>query len=505
MCATCTCFAVPAVSQTQSAKRSIDPGHVRHLLQKAVAQDPWKEIPDGSRLAWAESYLLHALVDMYIATRNDDYLKTVAERGDRMISRRDDRRGVTDGSGYSRPAWSMGLKYVVAAGELTAASGEPVIAVRSTPSAYNNSTVVRVIPGKRGTPHRFSLMIGNDHYKRYEEFTDLSMDPESERFVVKVVNDPLSPYSCRAGTFSNTPSHLIRVEVKTMAQLPEAQEIQLAPVPLAYMGYLGVVYDPLMRFAELVKAEPHLSGLAGFANRFVQAAEESYRDAAARLWRNGPAPLEGYYVTCERGESFPADNVGQPFNFLAKHVCVELALFRLTGKQEYMDRSKKMVNLFRNRLRYDPAGDLYIWNYWYEPMTTTGWTAQDSLSSNVGFFPGAARVEDISHAALNMAMAVAAHRMGFGFDDSDMRRFANTLLKNVLTPSRDGNRRTVDGKGEYPAYFNALGRWLELSAVHPEVYHAIRQTYLNKGEESLHFMASLLKWEQLLSASAMDK
>ena len=135
-------------------------------------------------------------------------------------------------------------------------------------------------------------------------------------------------------------------------------------------------------------------------------------------------------------------------------------------------------------------------------MTTTGWTAKDSLSSNVGFFPGAARVEDISHAALNMSMAVAAYRMGIGFDETDMKRFSNTLLKNVLTPGRDGNRRTVDGRGEYPAYFNALHRWLELSAVNPEVYHAVRETYLNnKKAETVHFTADLLKWEQVLKRS----
>src|SRR5690606_22445651 len=91
---------------------------------------------------------------------------------------------------------------------------------------------------------------------------------------------------------------------------------------------------------------------------------------------------EGYYVMSEKGESIPADNIGQPFNYLAKHVCTELALYRLTNKSEYLDRSTKIINLFKNRLQYDKEKDLYMWYYWYEPVTTTGWMPEDKLSHN---------------------------------------------------------------------------------------------------------------------------
>jgi hypothetical protein len=306
----------------------------------------------------------------------------------------------------------------------------------------------------------------------------------------------MSPYSARSGNYTEK-SNLIRVKILNPG-IPVPQVITLESIPLAYMGYIGIIYDPMLQFAEIVKANSKLKDLVPAADRFIRAAEESYADASERLWRNGPGKDEGYYLTCERGESFPADNVGAPFNFQARHVCAQLALYRLTGKAEYLERSEKMARMFKNRLKYDPDRDLYTWFYWFEPMTTTGWTPDDNLSINVKYFKGAANIEDSSHGVLDIGMIVAANRDGIVFSDTDVKRFANTLLINVLLPDRTGVRRGVDGGPENPAYFNALNGWLELSKANPEVYKAIRKAYFNRGEESLAFCANLLKWERKL-------
>lgn len=480
------------------AKTKIIRQRADDLLAKLPTEDPWEKMPDGSTLAWRESATLRALVDLYEATDDSKYLAEVAFRGDRLLSHRDDRRGVVDGSGQSRPAWSMAFKYVVAKGSLADASGNPVIDLRSTPSAYNHLTTVEVIPTGNGNTNRFSLYVTNSHFNRRETFSDLSLNPADERFVEKVVNDPMAPYSAKPGTYTQN-SNLIRVKaVAKSSPIPETQAVTLEPIPLAYMGYIGVIYDPMLRFAEIVKGNPALADLVPAANRFILAAEESYADASKRLWRTGPNKGEGYYLTCEKGESFPADNVGQPFNFLGRHVCVQLALYRLTGKKVYLERSERMVQLFKNRLKYDSAQDLYVWNYWYEPMTTTGWSPKDNLSFNVRYFHPAPNVEDVSHGVLDIAMVVAANRAGIGFNNTDVRRFANTLLINVLMPDRTGVRRRVDGQGEYPAYFRALHGWLELSEANREVYQSIRQAYEKWDEDDLAFCANLLKWEKKL-------
>lgn len=491
------CTEKPATGKgMQNNKIEITKVRADELLAKLPATDPWERKPDGSSLAWGESGILRALVDLYEATNDPKYLLEVAKRGDRLLSHRDDRRGVNDGSGKSRPAWSMALYYVVAEGQVTDASGKTVINIRSTPSSYNDHTDVEIIPSINGKADRFTIKTTNSFYKRNETFTDLSLNPSDDRFVEKIVNDPMSPYSARSGDYTDK-SNLIRVKAAGVS-VPAAQTIKLKSIPLAYMGYIGIIYDPMLRFAELVKGNPKLKILVPAADRFIRAAEESYADASNRLWRNGPNKDEGYYLTCEKGESFPADNVGAPINFQAKHVCSELALYRLTGKKEYLERSIKMCNLLKNRLTYVPESNLYVWHYWYEPMTTKGWTPEDNLSANVKYFKPAAHIEDISHGTLDISMIVAANRAGIVFTDQDVQRIANTCLINVLTPDRKSVKRTVDGIGEYPAYFNALPGWLELSGANPEVYKAIRQAYTNKGEESFTFSAGLLKWERKL-------
>lgn len=482
----------------QAERLEISRARADILISRLPAADPWDARPDGSALAWGEAATMETLVDMYEATDDPAYLKEVVRRGDRLLTHRDDRSGVKDGSGKSRPAWSMGLKYVVAKGEFLDASGKIAINIRSTPSSNNNLTIIELIPDSK-TNH-FGLKISNSFFNRNETFSDLSIDPTDERFIEKIVNDPMSPYSSRAGDFSNVKSNLIRVKIAgTLA--PVAQSITLKPIPLAYTGYLGIVYNPMLRFAEYAKGKPELAGLRPAADRFIKAAEESYKDANARVWRNGPNAGEGYYLTCERGESFPADNVGQPINFLAMHTSTQLALYRLTGRKDYLERSEKMSKLLKNRLQYNQEADLYVWTYWYEPMTTTGWKPEDKLSSNVMFYKGSPNIEDSSHGVLDIAMVVAANRAGIVFSREDLLRFSNTLLKNVILPDRTGIRRAVDGKGgDHGAYFPILHGWLELAAANPEVYHEIRKTYLNRGEENLAFTAELLRWERRIKS-----
>jgi hypothetical protein len=466
------------------------------LISKLPLTDPWLARQDGSALAWGEAATLETLVDLYEATDDPYYLKEVARRGDRLLTHRDDRRGIADGSGKIRPAWSMALKYVVAKEHLLNAAGKIIANIRSTP--YANNDLTKIVLNQDSKTGRFELKISNTFWKRNESFSDLSFDPKDERFIETMVNDPMSPYSTRAGDYSDIKSNLIRVKI-TDSSLPIAQSITLKSIPLAYTGYLGIIYNPMLRMAEFVKSKPELSNLMSAANRFIKAAEESYKDANARLWRSGPNKGEGYYLTCERGESFPADNVGQPINFLAMHTTTQLALFRLTGKKEYRERSEKMSLLLKNQLKYDQEGDLYLWTYWYEPMTTVGWKPEDNLSSNVMFYKGAANMEDSSHGVLDIAMVMAAQREDLVFTKQDVMRFSNTLLKNILLPNRTGIRRAVDGKGgDHAAYFPILHGWLELAAANPEVYQEIRKTYLIRGEENLAFTAELLRWEHKL-------
>jgi hypothetical protein len=472
-------------------------GAADRLIAQLPAEDPWLKRPDGSTLAWGESHLLHAFVDLYEATGDASYLAEAARRGDRLLAHRDDRRGATDGSGHSRPAWSMADKYVVAEGILVDPAGQPALQLRSIRPSHNHLTRIEVVPEPGG---RFTLRLANEHFRRTEEFAGLSLDPRDRRFVATAVNAPLTGRSTRPGHHTKF-SALVFVTAPPGAHAPAAGQIGLRPIPLAFGGYLGVIYHPLLRLAELVRARPELASLQPAAARFVQAAEESYSDLAARLWRDGPGPGEGFYLTCARGESYPYDNVGLPLNYLGRHTATELALHRLTGRAEYRVRAEKMAQLFHRRLRHNARHDLYTWNYWYEPLSA-GWKPEQSPSDHTPFMAPHRAVEDVSHGALDVALAVAATEAGVVFARRDLERMARTLLRHVLTPARDGVRRRVDGTGEpYAPFLPALAGWLELAAADPAVYREIRRTLETTRTAELATIAAVLKWERKLSGT----
>ncbi len=475
------------------------------LIAKVPKEDPWLSSPEASVLAWGESYTIDAFVDLYEATKDPKYMKIVAARGKRVLSHRDDYRGMKDGSGKSRPAWSVGDRFVVAEGTLLSNTGQEMLKIRSTVSSFNHLTTVEVILSEDSKT--FTLLVRNEHYKRYERFDNVNMG-FSHGYLTDIINDPLAEYFAQSDSTIDQSSNLIRIEeVKGgVSGILASQKITLTPIPIAFAGYLGVIYRPLMRFSEIVKKDPALKDFVSDADLFIKAAEESYDDISKRLWRTGSNPDEGYYLMCEKGESMPADNIGQPFNYLAKHVCTELALYRLTNKSEYLERSIKMINKFKNRLNYDSEKDLYIWYYWYEPMTTTGWWPEDNASYNSKVYRGWPSFENFSHGGHDIQMIMEAYRMGIGFDETDIRRFANTFLKNAISRDRKDINKYVDGSGEgSSSYFKAIYQWFALGEVEPEVLKAGKQMYENREEESLPFTARLLKYKKIYDENFRNK
>lgn len=493
-------IALVAIPARAHAEIEITAERAAELAGKLPREDVWLKTKDASSLAWGESATLHMLVDLYEATGDAIYLDEVVRRGDQLLSHRDDKRGVTDGSGKSRPAWSMAFKYVVARGTLIAADGSPLIEVRSTPSSNNHLTDVELVPGdKLG---RFALRIGNEHFKRTELFDNLALSKDDPHFVEKVINHPKPPRDAAGATDAAEPSQLIRVTVIGMnpdAKL-DAQKVRLEPIPVAFHAYTGVIYQPLLEFARLVSHDEKLARLRPAADRFVQTAVESYGDAIQRLWIDGPAEGEGYFLACEKGESFPFDNIGAPFNYQGRHAASLFLLSDLTGDASYRGKAMQISQMFKKRLMHDASNDLYTWYYWFEPVTTTGWTPENAPSQNIPWMPAAPNIEDTSHGVLDIAMIEAAHERGVVFDDQDLKRFANTLLKNVVIPDRTSVNRRVDGKGGLnDSYAPQLRGWLPLAKANREVYDAIRETYLKRDKEDVRFTAALLKWEKELA------
>ena len=458
------------------------------LYSQLRTEDPWLAKQDGSSLAWGEAGVIHAILDLYEATGDTKYLKEVVSRGDRMLSHRDDVRGFKDWSGTAHKAWSMAIKYTVAEGTLMDTSGKPVVRLRSTPYAYNDQTKVEVTANGDG----FSLRITNAYWQRDETFANLSTDPASPRYFERIINDPTPTPSPDS---SSEDSQLLKV-IPIGKGTPKTQSLTLQSLPLAYSGYIGIIYYPLLRFAEMVRADAALKEFQPAADRFTKAADESYTEYQDHF-RNGPGKDEGYYITCKRGGPFPYDNLPEPFNYLGCHVSSEIALYRLTGKPIYKEHVRRMANLFKRRVKLMP-GDLYVWNYWYEPLTT-GYSRKDDLSDNYPDMLPRPYVEDNSHGTLDILLVMNAADAGIAFDEKDLRRFANTFLKNLVLPDFSGLNGRVDGSPATGKYVRTgITGWLPLTQADPAVYEACRKIYINRGVDSFTALARLLKWEKTL-------
>lgn len=84
------------------AVRAFHEGWRAHAVGTGCAAFP----NDDGTLSWAESYVLEALIDLYLVGHDGWYLERFVEHADAVLARRDSRRGVMDYRGVSADVWS---------------------------------------------------------------------------------------------------------------------------------------------------------------------------------------------------------------------------------------------------------------------------------------------------------------------------------------------------------------------------------------------------------------
>lgn len=101
---------------------------------------------EASAYAWGESYYLNALLLMYRAHGDPQYLDQFEDRLDQVLANTDAARGVTDYSGRSGPCWRAAGNYTASHGELLLTDDSPGIQVRwaGATSSDATATVTRI-------------------------------------------------------------------------------------------------------------------------------------------------------------------------------------------------------------------------------------------------------------------------------------------------------------------------------------------------------------------------
>lgn len=92
------CMADDGMTSPVVVRRGVDYHQCFDAFDSAYRSGNGREVPDNSkgRLAWLESYLLQAYMEMYRATGDRRYLRSLCSRFDAMLQLRDDRLGRFD-------------------------------------------------------------------------------------------------------------------------------------------------------------------------------------------------------------------------------------------------------------------------------------------------------------------------------------------------------------------------------------------------------------------------
>jgi hypothetical protein len=484
--------------QFDELDRQID---ARRNLAKAAADE----------LAWNEAYMLRGYVEMYLATRDADYLRRLVKVADQILATRDDKLPTRDGKS-ARPLWSLSGKYTQARLTLKDAQGRDAIGLRSIRYAYNDQTLVTVVPAPK--PGTFSLTTWNKFWKQHLKsdvtFENLSLDPASPRYFERVLNDAhyILNSAFRRDPDSKPSVLLVAMDLRPDKRAGDAlaplDKAALVPGVVGYYGYIGPIFSPMTRFAKLVQDRPALQAeFRPAAERYINAAAESLA-AYGPCWRNGPGPDEGYYLLIDKGAEFWCDGIMSPWNYMGATGQVMANIWDWTKDPKYLDRLTRLATLYKHDCTLLPNGS-YSWPYWSK-IGATGWKRDQQLSLNTPEHGASGSPDDISHASLEVEFAVMCAERRIVFNQEDLARFAKTFTGNIWQPQTKTLGRRVDGSGTADQSMAVAGaRWLELSATDPQVFEINRTIWSDFPKvgaygHAVGNYARMFRWQETLKS-----
>lgn len=249
----------------------------------------------------------------------------------------------------------------------------------------------------------------------------------------------------------------------------------------------AILLQPMLRFAELVKADPRLQERFGpQADRYlglgIRIGWEKwnrrgayYRDAAGF----GSYRIKTRFIDAETWRWVPPPVAPHSEN-LNKHsamAIVMLRLWRITGREEFRTRAVEIMSRLKHLFRYFPEEDRVTWNFW---MPHGSHDVDDGkLTSWVAVHPNRA-----GYQREEVARMVEMYDSGLVFDRSDLQRLINA--NHFMMPSSpDGEWRSSDGSTKAGALWTSLARFDE--RIRENLIGTLRQSTRPKDQLALAY------------------
>lgn len=245
----------------------------------------------------------------------------------------------------------------------------------------------------------------------------------------------------------------------------------------------AILLNPMLRFAEVVLADPQLTRKYGaVARQFVKIAK---KDFVEKWYKRGTWIEDGpfgfytswtYYMQPGKtgkweqlADTSAKSGLSLPFNKNMTAAMVSLRIYRITGEQKYWDIAQRVFLLCKARMQL--AGDYYRWNYW-EPQGP--WDILPEKNT-LRHWVGTHAYRD--YQAGEVGDIVEAYHSGLVYDQQDIQWLINTNLKvmwngdienpkwrnsNNLGPWKDQGK--PDASIGYPRYAGTLWGLSEFDA-----------------------------------------
>ncbi|MBD1583736.1 carbohydrate binding domain-containing protein [Pseudoalteromonas sp. S16_S37] len=462
---------------------------------------------DSASLAWAESYYLDALIEMYQATGDSQYLDVFNQRASMVINNSKDDAGLgLDGyKGWSTNRYSNdGVENIgaelVDSGDATLPKGwhrwqsSSLTAYRNTAEKVSGQAgfTVKTAPPSGGwqvlqTPlvNLYKASKEYDSNRRYHysftakiENCDSAVKGQFQVYdfttkkILATTDVDSTQYHTYQGEFVTPVNNAHDVQVRLYA----SEHIKQCTVHFddinvkaaaEYVVHDGMIAAPLAKFVKLAR-------LNKMPERYYNDALTYYDFLTAQLfpkWQKDLKPtLSGYRVYRFADDSSsrkPAQSL--PHN---QYLAIQRAYAELSQipniDQEYVGLARDLILSFKSQLKQAPYTDAngnpsyrYQWSYWNMLM------ANDTIADGFDWTSS----EDTSHGNLDIAAAVSSYHAGIGFDEQEMGYFANTA-KFMISDCGSFSLRVNNCYSKAPN--NSLRWWMQLAQFSPYIHHSAR-------------------------------
>jgi hypothetical protein len=231
-------------------------------------------------------------------------------------------------------------------------------------------------------------------------------------------------------------------------ELPCWRSVAYTAKPYCFAVHTGMIAYPLVELAVNVKRSPSLGTHVTYDGKTLADKAAIYIQAgidAAKVhddeWRNNGAD-KGHYVFRPDATFYAQAGKVQPYNQMNGLGLVHVALAEATGDATHRDRARRLANTFLSGMKLDAATDSYTWNYWSV---------------------GTPKVEDVSHAALNLFFAWRAAESDIVFGDRHLDRLTRTVTRRIYVDTKTTNDQVGPGATNNPSMRPQVGRWGVLS------------------------------------------